>query len=224
MCLNETGVIFRIRKIGKGSVVLVDKIMNGKSEGGLTKQEKAISLFQFIGELNQLKQKVILRVSDYPWWRSIASFPNDPENIKTYYRDRVEDDETENVTDVLLSVHKPEFQRCPEPDAVLEEWLESGWDNYRYEAKIKEFILRPFDQTEFSIPDVEDYTRRIDEENKTYKELFSDNEERVSTYTAWAEKRNAWAEHQEVLARTRDFSQNFIRFVLIWSETQRHWS
>ena len=48
MCLNETGVIFRIRKIGKGSVVLVDKIMNGKSEGGLTKQEKAISLFQFI--------------------------------------------------------------------------------------------------------------------------------------------------------------------------------
>lgn len=205
MCLNETGVIFRIRKIGKGSVVLVDKIMNGKSEGGLTKQEKAISLFQFIGELNQLKQKVILRVSDYPWWRSIASFPNDPENIKTYYRDRVEDDETENVTDVLLSVHKPEFQRCPEPDAVLEEWLESGWDNYRYEAKIKEFILRPFDQTEFSIPDVEDYTRRIDEENKAYKELFSDNEERVSTYTAWAEKRNAWAEHQEVLARTRDF-------------------
>ena len=91
----------------------------------------------------------MLNVSDYPWWRSIASFPNDEENIRTYYRDRVEDDEVENASNILLSVHKPEFQRCPEPDALLKEWLEPGWDNYRDEAKTKEFILRPFDQTEF---------------------------------------------------------------------------
>ena len=181
------------------------RIINGETKGTLTKQEKVVSLFNFIKELNKLKQKVVLNVSDYPWWRSIASFPNDEENIRTYYRDRVEDDEVENASNILLSVHKPEFQRCPEPDALLKEWLEPGWDNYRDEAKTKEFILRPFDQTEFSTQAMEDLPRRIGEEDRTYKELFSDNAERVSTYTTWADKRNAWAEHQKVLARTRDF-------------------
>ena len=179
--------------------------INGEAKGTLTKQEKVVSLFNFIKELNKLKQKVVLDVSDYPWWRSVASFPNDEENIRIYYRDRVEDDEVGNAANILLSVHKPEFQRCPEPDTMLKEWLEPGWDNYRYEAKTKEFILHPFNQTELSTPNVEDLPRRIDEEDRNYKELFSDNAERISIYTTWEDKRNAWAEHQKVLARTRDF-------------------
>ena len=184
---------------------MVDKIMSGETEGGLTKREKVVSLFKFIEELNKLKQKVVLRVSDYPWWRSIASFPDDPENIKIYYRDRVEDEETDSATNILLSVHKPEFQRCPEPESVFEEWLEQGWDNYRHEAKTKEFILRPLDQMGFSEQALKDRLQRIDEENETYQELFTDDTERVSTYTVWVSKRNIWAENQKVLARTRDF-------------------
>lgn len=186
----------------KGSVVLIDKIINGETEEELTKKEKVLSLFKFIEELNKLKQKVVLRVSDYPWWRSIASFPEDPENIKTYYRDRVEDDEAENVANVLLSVHKPEFQRCPEPEAVLEEWLEEGWDNYRHEAKKRDFILRPVNEENKKRDFI---LRPVDEENKTCKELFSDDAERISAYRVWTDKRNVWAEHQKVLARTRDF-------------------
>ena len=57
-----------------------------------TKQEKVVSLFKFIEELNKLKQKVILRVSEYPWWSPISSFPNDSENIKVFYRDRTEEE------------------------------------------------------------------------------------------------------------------------------------
>ena len=109
---------------------MAEKIMNGGTKESLTKQEKVVSLFQFIEELNKLKQKVVLNVSDYPWRRSIASFPEDPDNIKIYYRDRVDDDEVENVTNVLLSVHKPELLGCPERGAMLEEWLETVWDNY----------------------------------------------------------------------------------------------
>ena len=146
---------------------MAEKIMNGGSKEHLSTQEKVVSLFQFIEELNKLKQKVVLNVSDYHWWRPIASFPEDPDNIKIYYRDRVEDDVLDNVTNVLLSVHRPEFQRCPEPDTMLEEWLETGWDNYRHEVKIKDFILRPFDQMEFSTQAVEDLPQRIDEEDKT---------------------------------------------------------
>ena len=32
-----------------------------------TDQSKTISLFQFIRELNKLKQRAILNIKDYPW-------------------------------------------------------------------------------------------------------------------------------------------------------------
>lgn len=188
---------------------MVDKIMNGKHDEKLVEQEKVVSLFKFIRELNKLKQKVVLDVSDYPWWRSIASFPDDPENIKVYFRDRVEDEEPANTTNVLLSVHKPEFQSCPAPEPMLIEWLEPEWDNYRRSAKTKDFIVRSLGQLDISVQATKDEDHVLhndkDEENKTYKEFFVDNAERVNIYTAWAAKRAAWAEKQQTLARTRDF-------------------
>ena len=184
---------------------MAEKLTNEEMSGQLTKQEKVVSLFKFIGELNKLKQKVILRVSEYPWWKPIAAFPEDPDNIKIYYRDRVENEESDEINNVLLSVHRPEFQQCPEPESEFEEWLEAGWDNYRNEVKVKEFFLYPLDQMNFSEQELEEHSQRIDEENKTYKELFSDSAERVSAYTTWMGKRDIWAEKQKVLARTRNF-------------------
>lgn len=49
----------------------MDKVMDRETKGELTKQEKVLSLFKFIEELNKLKQKVVLNVSEYQWWRSI---------------------------------------------------------------------------------------------------------------------------------------------------------
>lgn len=171
----------------------------------LSKQDKVVSLFKFIEELNKLKQKVVLSVSEYPWYHSIAAFPDDPENIRIYYRDRVEDEEAETASNILLSVHKPEFQRCPEPEQAFAEWLEQGWDNYRRELKTKELLLRPLSQLDVSELTPEERLQRVDEEANTYKELFSDNIDRVDTYTAWAITRNLWAEKQRILAQTRDF-------------------
>ena len=184
---------------------MVDNIINEKNKVSVSKQEKVTALFSFIKELNKLKQKIVLRVSDYPWWRSIKSFPDDPENIKIYYRDRLEEDDTNNTSNVILSVHKPDLQRCPQPDSVIEEWLEYGWDNYRNEVKVKEFLLRSLTQTQYSTKTDDDYLQRIDEENKTYKEFFSDDAKRVSAYTSWIDTRNIWAEHQKILAQTRAF-------------------
>lgn len=53
---------------------MIAKNKNTKTEGEFTKQEKVLSLFRFIEELNKLKQKVVLRVSDYPWWHSIRGW------------------------------------------------------------------------------------------------------------------------------------------------------
>ena len=139
------------------------KITTGEAKQEFTKQEKVISLFKFIEELNKLKQKVVFKVSDYPWWRSVDSLPDDPENIRVYYRDRVAEEDAENTTDVLLSIHKPEFQSCPDPDPSFENWLELGWNDYRYKARIKEFILRPLDQTLLPEELSDDDRERIDE-------------------------------------------------------------
>ena len=71
----------------------------------LSDQHKVVSLFQFVKELNKLKQKVVLNYSEYPWARTVSSFPNDPDNISVFYRDRVENDDVSDGTSVLLSVH-----------------------------------------------------------------------------------------------------------------------
>ena len=87
----------------------------------LTQQEKAISLFEYIRELNKLKQKVVLNMKEYLLCRPLSELPDDPEHIQVFYRDRVEDDTLDaEHSNVLLSVHKPKFERCPNPDAVLE--------------------------------------------------------------------------------------------------------
>ena len=112
----------------------------------ITVQNKTISLFQFIRELNKLKQKVILNVNEYPWHLSISSLQTDSENVHIYYPDHIED-EVENEGDatqgnagnILISVHKPEFQKCPEPDDTFREWLLPGWDNYRNDSQVRDY-------------------------------------------------------------------------------------
>lgn len=84
----------------------------------VTKQNKVISLFQFIEELNKLRQTPILDYKkNHIWHYELSKLPNDPDNIQVFYQDRVEDDEAEpNKDNILLVVHKPEFTKCPEPD------------------------------------------------------------------------------------------------------------
>ena len=47
----------------------------------ISKQDKVISLFKFIEEMNKLRQKVILNVSEYNWFCPISTIPSDSENI-----------------------------------------------------------------------------------------------------------------------------------------------
>ena len=42
-------------------------------------QTKVVSLFQFIRELNKLKQKAIVNYAEYPWARTVSSLPDDPD-------------------------------------------------------------------------------------------------------------------------------------------------
>ena len=184
--------------------VYLNMITSNNSNIEFTKQDKVISLFKFIEELNKLKQKVVLNVSEYPWYRTVSSLPEDPENIKVYYRDRVEDEDVENTSDVLLSVHKPEFQKCPIPDSCLEGWLKDGWNDYRLNAHFKEYIYHVVDADGNDTSKDENVQLTIDESVQTTLENFTDDEKRVRAYNVWIKKRNPWAEKQRLLAKTRN--------------------
>lgn len=178
----------------------------------LTDQSKTISLFQFIRELNKLKQKEILNTKDYPWVLALSDLPNDPENIKVFYRDHIEGeaenaDETHEST--LLSVHKPEFQQCPEPDATFKEWLLPGWDSYRNETQAKEF-QKPQVKKKILTPSMFDHVPAESEEAQP--EFFTDNAERVKQYENWLVVRSAWSEKQKITEQTRDLFANMYRF------------
>ena len=162
----------------------------------LSRQEKAISLFEFIKELNKLKQKAIVNMGEYPWCRTLSQLPDDPDHVSICYRDRVEDDgaETEDGG-ILLAVRKPEFERCPEPEGEFAEWLIPGWDNFRSEAAVRSFVTAGEDM-----------------------EFFSDHAERVAEYEAWKQARQVWADRQKVFLQTRNLFTDLYR---LYFELQR---
>lgn len=146
--------------------------MEVKEVQTLSEQEKTVSLFEFIKELNKLKQKVVLNINDYPWHFAISDIPDFSAYIKIFYRDRVEE-ESETADDLLLSIRKPEFEECPIPDELFAEWLAPGWDDYHAEVTV--------------ISD-----RSITSENPDMEEApkgdatigrFEDSPERVTAYT-----------------------------------------
>lgn len=109
----------------------------------MTQQERAVSLFEFIRELNKLKQKVVLNMNDYLLCRPLSGLPQDPEHIEIFYRDRVEEDAELDLSPVLLRVRKPVFDPCPTPPAALEPWLCPGWDSWENEVQVHELCPDP---------------------------------------------------------------------------------
>ncbi len=137
----------------------------------LSEQNKVISLFEFIRELNKIKQKAILDIKKYPWLCALSKLPEDPENITVRYRDRVAEATEDNA--VLLSVHKPSFHKCPQPEAVLLDWLEPGWDDFKKELQVKEYLPK------------ENSDKRANEETEAEEpERFSDDPARVAAFDA----------------------------------------
>ena len=175
-----------------------------KKDIEITDQNKVVSLFRFIQELNKLKQKAVLNVKDYPWFFALSRLPDDPENITLQYRDRVENEEP-GVSATLLSVRKPEFKKCPEPDPIFRDWLESGWDSYKQNAGVRE-TKEPVEEDKSLLGLLGDKEREEAE-----PEHFSDSEERVKAFEEWQEKRAAWAEKQRVTAQTRNLFADLYR-------------
>lgn len=176
----------------------------------LSDQNKVVSLFQFIRELNKLKQKATLNFYDYPWARTVSSLPDDPDNISVFYRDRVENEDLTEGGSILLSVHKPEFEKCPEPDAIFVTWLKPGWDSFRNDPQYIE--SRPL-SNELPIQKTDE-----EQESQEEKELFTDDLNRVNAYNVWLQVRSEWVERQKIVLQTRELFADLYR---LYFELQR---
>ncbi len=152
----------------------------------LTPQEKAVSLFEFIRELNKLKQKLVLNMREHPLCRTLSELPPDPEHIRILHRDRVEED-TADLNQVLLSVRKPRFEGCPQPEAALEGWLVEGWDSWENEVQTHACLARTGARQEDEV-----------------LEWFSDSPQRLDALDRWQARRAEWAERQRLLAQTME--------------------
>lgn len=179
---------------------------------GNSLKDKVLSLFRFIEKLNQLKCPVVLNINDYDWSRRISTFPNDFENISVYCPDY--QDEADEGPRVLLSVHKPLFEPCPEPDPCFAAWLEDGWKNYRNAVETKPSLPLPCDvEQQILFEDSLDLGEDTNEEESKGEEAFEDNPERVNAYNAWKEERTIWAQRQRVIESTRDLFSTLYRYV-----------
>ena len=174
-------------------------------DGNQTKQSKVVNLFEFIRELNKLRQKTILNYQEYPWFLELSNLPNDTNNIHQYWRDRVEDEifDINDDDSILLSVHKPEFQKCPEPDTIFKRWLLPGWDDFRKIPSIKESISDESLTAPNNVSTISQYYER-NAEDGLFIVHFSDSKERVVSYENWLKKRIKWAEQQKILEATRN--------------------
>ena len=157
----------------------------------LTQQEKALALFAFIRELNKLKQKVVLNRKEHPLCRPVSALPDDPEHIRVFYRDRVEEDAPEwESGNLLLSVRKPRLEPCPKPGAALEGWLIEGWESHHNEPQNHAYRTHP----------KRDLTAYVQEPEEL--EWFDEDPRRVSALDAWKKKREVWVRRQQILEQT----------------------
>ena len=184
----------------------------------ISTREKAASLFRYVLEVNKSWQKLIKDVSDYSYVLYIDSLPEDDENIKLYYRDRVDVDDTSSTPNYLLAVHKPDIEKCPVPDSEIESWFKRGWDDYKSEVNIHDYKLIPLDKLTSSVKERSDFAKRVDQEQKLYKEYFEDDASRVQKYNDWLLLRNEWQKRQKLLSKTRDL---FHRLRAVYNEFER---
>lgn len=168
--------------------------MEATEDGLLTNKNKALALYKYLREFCALDSRVITNIQGYSWKLFFEDIPNDTENIKVAYKDRVKDND-EEVDDnryELLSVKKPQFEKCPEPQDNIKKWLLPGWDDFLQEPKIKE-------------PENSQNTNEPNQDETKDIEKFEDNNDRVFTYKGWLAKRKIWQEKQERIKVTRDF-------------------
>lgn len=138
-------------------------------------------LLKSIKEICTIREAPIVNYKDYPVHMDlleILKLDTEEKYIHFY-----EHDEQGKV----LSIQKPKYTSCPKPDNIIENWLNTGWNDYEKEAS---------------------YIKN----NEETGENFQDVKERVISYEQWIKQRNEWVNEQR---RLKKIDRLFMKFYAI---------
>ncbi|MGO4545391.1 AAA domain-containing protein [Paenibacillus sp. 2TAB23] len=174
----------------------------------ITAKQKLIQVFSYLQAMHQLKQPVIKRTSSHLWSQSFSDLPVNPNVICDFIHEnksskRIED----QISDVLLTVRRPNPSPCPKPPEQLLRWLKPDWDKIQTQPD--------------RVESLESY-RELEETGgyEAYQERFDQNEERVLTWTIWCKEREEWKKNEWPVRRTIKLFED-LYMLFSWIDRER---
>lgn len=160
----------------------------------MDKRNEVVAILNFLRELGSLKTKIIKDIKDEPWSLFLDELPMNSGEITVNYRDRV-DEEEENLSPVLISVHNPDLREAPHPPSMVREWLDgNSWTDAKKRPKHKEKMVK---QDNAGNP-------LRDKQGNVLFDMFKDNPQRVANYQNWMKAWDIWSEEEKEVERVRD--------------------
>lgn len=160
----------------------------------MDKRQEVIAILKFLKELGSLKTKIVKDIKEEPWSKFIDMLPAGNDEIKVNYCDRV-DNEEENQSQVLISVHNPALQEAPKPPDNVLNWLdENGWNHAKNRPKTKAMAVRRG----------RDGNPLKDEQGQNIYIKFEDDPKRVADYHDWIEEWECWSKEEQRLESIRE--------------------
>lgn len=137
----------------------------------MTTSDKAIRLFEYLGNFSTNTRKIITDYAKYENTIELDTIPRYEDYVKTY--DELNGDSSEQV--FYLAVKKPELSRCPEPQKSIKDWIKGNYSNAAE-----------------TVSHIE--TREVREMLQKKEINFNDDLQRVNDFDQWEESRKAWIE------------------------------
>lgn len=159
-------------------------------------QSKILKVFSYIRELTKLRTPPVSQTDAYDWslrFSSLTSYP-------TIQTAEVPDQTDMEFDGIILRVKRPNETSCPPPPAVLNSWLETGWENI--DTDVKHLPAK----------------NKIGSDNQTITERFDESFERVQAFKAWAARRQEW---QTAERPAREAARIFSNFFKLHGQIQR---
>lgn len=157
---------------------------------------KIQQVFSFIREITRLRTPPIAQFNSYSWSLKFSALPSFPTIQFPQYQDGFDAD----FDGAVLRIKRPTETQCPHPPEILNDWIETGWEQINKE------------------PTLIHARNKKDKSNLVFTERFDADTQRINAFEAWIEKRRAW---QEAEKPVRQAIQVFSSFFKLFGQLQR---
>jgi very-short-patch-repair endonuclease len=149
---------------------------------------KLTQLFKFLLELNNLRYPAIIDIDEQ---EDVLWLDDLPEHPSVAFSRNSDDQQAEGKETPLLVVSKPKLDPCPEPPALIKDWLKPGWS-------------KPSQEPEFH--------KRLRYENKEASETLENDSKRAAAKENWLTERGVWAVAQKPALKAESFYQRLFEW------------